>query len=371
MVQDLLCSWTAAACGVPPPPPWLPLIFLSPGDIAAARTPDRMQLRYASPARLEFRKGGSWGAPVITGLLFGLFSLLPLLAPGPVTGARAAFALLLGLTALGLVLLARPRERNVRVALDAGVIEAADRSFPLARARAVALTSGGSTLEAAPFARYRAELVLDGGERLVVLESADPARVLRDLRSTLGYLPLPVTPGWGLGAGAEPWRKHPAPARGDLEAPYEERGRPGESELGAGLCVLGSAVVIGSVMALLHNARFQRGEASAWLSYLLSALLLGFIVLLGCFMVSDQVTARLHGTELVVERRALGIVWSRLCVPATRLGGVHAVGLVPGEPRHLLVEAGDELIAVAFVGEGAARLATRVAGWTAAATPPP
>lgn len=371
MARDLLCPGAAAACGVPPPPPWLPLIFLSPGGIAAARTPDRMQLRYASPARLEFRKRGSWGAPVITAILLGLFALTPLLAPGPVTSSRAAFALLLGLVALALVLLARPRERNVRIALDAGVIEAADQSFPLARARAIALTSGGSTLEAAPFARYRAELVIDGGERLVVLESADPARVLRDLGRTLGYLPLPVTPGWGLGVGAEPWRRHPPPARRELGAPIEERGRPGESELGAGLCVLGGAVVVGTVMALLHNARFQRGEASAWLSYLLSALLLGFIVLLGCFMVSDRVSARLQGAELVIERRALGIVWSRLCVPAPRLGAVHAVGLVPGEPRHLLVEAGDELFSIAFVGEGATRLAARIASWTAAATPRP
>lgn len=327
-----------------------------------------MLLWYASPARLEFRKRGSWGALWITGALLGGFAFTPLLAPGPLTRDRAAFAAVLAIVAVGLLLRARPRERNVRVALDAGVIDAGERSFPTALARGVALTSGGSTLEASAFARYRAELVLDGGDRLVVLEDADPARVLHDLRRALGYWPLPVTPGWGLGPSAEPWRTHAPPERGELGAPLEERGRPGESELGAGICVLGGAVVIGTVMALLHNARFQRGEASAWLSYLLSGLLLGFVVVLGCFMVSDRVTARVRGAELVIERRALGIGWSRLVVPTRQLRALHAVGLAPGEPRHLLIETESELRAIPFVGEGATRLAARVAEWTA--TPP-
>lgn len=330
-----------------------------------------MRLRHASPARLEFRKRGSWGAPVVTGLLFALFAFTPLLAPGPVTAARAAFAVALGAVAVGLTLLAWPRERNLRVALDSGVIDADDRSVPTRRARGVVLSSGGSTLEAAPFARYRVELVLDGGDRLLLLEDSDPARVLADLRRTLAHWSLPVTSGWGLAPGAEPWRARAANVAGAPATPVAERARPAESELGGGICVLGGAVVVGTAMALMHGTRIARGEPSAVLSYVLSGLLLGFIVVLGAFLVSDRVTARLEASGLVIERRALGISWSRRAVPAERLSAVYAVGLVPGEPRHLLIETADELFSVAFVGDGATRLATHVAKWAGEATPPP
>lgn len=318
-----------------------------------------MVLVSASPARLELRRRAGFQAPLLTAALFGLFALSPLVAPGPVTARRAAFALALALVAVGLGALARIREKNIQILLDAGVIEAGERTIPLARARGLALTSGGSTLEASAFTRYRAELTLDGGERLVVLEGPDPARVLADLRELLVYLPLPVTPGWDLPPGIEPWQKQSAAEPHAAEATVEERGRPGESELGAGICVLGGALIIATAMGLMHGARISRGDATSFFSYLLSAVLLGFVLVLGVFMVTDRVTARLEPDGLTVVRRALGITWSRWQVPSRDLRGLFATGLVPGEPRHLVVESSERLFSIRFFGPGAARFAAR------------
>lgn len=317
-----------------------------------------MFLDTATPARLEFRKPGTFSSLVLIGGLLGLFALSPLLAPGPMTSARAVAAALLGLTSALLIARAWPRERRVRVALDAGVIQSGDRTLPLASARSWALSSGGSTFEAAPFVSYRAELVLEGGERLVLIEDADPARVLSDLRRALGYLPLAVFSGWGLSPGAKPWLPRERVAVGDRTV--SERGRPRDSELGAGLCVLGGAVVVGVAMGLMHLARIRRGAPTDLLSYALSGSLLAFIVVLGLFMVTDRVTAVLEGGRLVVERRALGVRFRRLEIAAQQLHGLWAVGLVPGEPRHLLIATADGLCAVRFFGEGAARAAARV-----------
>lgn len=316
-----------------------------------------MLLDIATPVRLEFRKRGSWSSLVLIGAVAAVFALIPLLAPGPMTLARAGVAATLGMTAALLIARARPRDRSVRLALDAGVISIGERNVPLSSARGFALSSGGSTQEAAPFACYRVELVLDGGERVVLLEHASPARVLSDLRRALGYFPLTVTSGWGLPPGAEPWLKRERAAIG--VEPFRERGRPHDGELGGGICVLGGALVVGTAMGLMHGARIRRGDSTDLLSYGLSASLLAFILIVGLFMVTDRVTAALEGGRLVIERRAVGVRWRRLEVPADRLVGVWAVGLVAGEPRHLLIATVDGLTAVPFLGEGATRVATR------------
>ncbi len=337
-----------------------------------------MLLHTATPARLEFRRRGAWSASLLAAAVIGAFALTPVLAPGPVTGARAAFAALLAATALVLGARARPRDRYVRITLDAGVIDDGARSLPLAAARTWVLSSGGSTLEAAAFARYRAELLIEGGDRVVLIESPDPSVVIRELRRALAYLPLPVTPGWGLRAGSEPWRARRHRKSEPTDAAVSERGRPLEGELGTAICVIGGAVVVGTALALMHGARIGRGEPTALLSYALSASLFGFILGVGLFMLTDRVSATLGPRELVVERRALGIRWRRVVVPSERLYGVHAVGLVPNEARHLLIDAADGLEAIALVGEAAARFAARASGAGAAqsggeapATPPP
>lgn len=327
-----------------------------------------MLLHTATPARLEFRRRGAWSATILAAAVIGLFALTPVLAPGPVTAARAAFAALLGATALVLGASARPRDRYVRLTLDAGVIDTGARSLPLASARGWVLGSAGSTLEGAAFTRYRAELRFEGGDRLVLIESPDPSVVLRELRRAHAYLPLPVTPGWGLESGSEPWRPHRPRISRSIEDAVSERARPYEGELGAGLCVIGGAVVVGTAMALMHGARIGRGEPTAFLSYALSASLFGFILLVGLFMLSDRVSATLARDQLVVERRALGIRWRRYAVPIDQVCCVHAVGLVPNEPRHLVIETEASVVALAFSGEAASRFAARASG---ANSPPP
>ncbi|MBK7582875.1 MAG: hypothetical protein IPI67_22105 [Myxococcales bacterium] len=320
-----------------------------------------MLLEQANPARLELGRRTGFGAPVLTALVIGAFSLSPLLAPGPVSVARAAFALFLAAFALALAVIARPRERSLRIALDAGVIDLGARTTPLGRARFITLGSGGSTLEASVRTRYRAEIALDGDDRVVLLEDPDPARVLSDLRRVLSYWPIPVTTGWGLPLGAEPWLPAAVTAAPVSAGEFEAHGRPYEAELGAGLSVLGGAAVVGTAMALMHGSRLANDKPTALLSYALSALLLGFIVVLGALMVSDRLTLRVQADSVTLVRTALGVVWRRRVVPTTNVRGLYAVGLIPNEPRHLLVCTEQGIEAFPVVGEAATRMANHFA----------
>src|SRR5262245_32946451 len=119
-----------------------------------------MVLVQASSTRLEFATRSSLKAPLFTAAVLAVMSALPLLAPGPTTAFRLVFAVALFAVAAGLLATSRRRWRRVRMLLDAGQLELGERSVPLASARSIALTTGGSTREGALRTRYRAELVL-------------------------------------------------------------------------------------------------------------------------------------------------------------------------------------------------------------------
>lgn len=320
-----------------------------------------MVLCHASPARLEIRRSGGFGATVLSAIALGAFALAPLLSGGAVTSGRALLAFVLGLVAGLLAIVARPRARGLRILLDAGVIDDDQGTArALARARGITLTSGGSTLEHAARARYRAELELDAGERLVLLEDPDPARVLADLRRVLGYVNLPVRPGWGLGDDRTPWRT--APPRRTETPRVSIRGKPQEAERGAGICVAGGALVIGTAMGIMHVARIRSGADTSLLSWVLSLSLFGFVVVLAAFLLSDVVVVEIGPDRLRVERHALGLTLSRFEVAAAEIRGATAVGLVPGEPRHLVLETRAGFRSFSLVGEAATRAAAALDG---------
>jgi hypothetical protein len=310
-----------------------------------------MQLSLKSAARLELTRRSSARAPLFTAVGFALMALLPLCGPGPVTLARTLFGAALSLVAAALFAYAWPRVHTVGIALDSGTLELEGRTVPLARARALALASGGATREGALRVRYRVELLLDDAERVVLLERSDPARVLADLRELLRHLSLPVQTGWGLPEHAEPWRDE-----GRIDSPPRsgaEHTRPYEGELGAGIMVLGGFGVIGGAMTIMHSARIEHALPTSFESYALSSITGTLVLALALFLLTDRAEASVDDKELTLERRAFGLRLARRRIPLGDVRGVYSVGPADGNPLHLLVDAKAGPIAWPFAGPGA------------------
>ena len=319
-----------------------------------------MVLRYASPARLELSKRTSVRAPLLSALALLGMALASLLAPGGLTPSRGAFVAFLVGVSLLLLASSLPRRSGIRISLDTGLFEHEARRTPLGRVRFLALTTAGDALDRTPRARYRVEASFDDGEQVVLLERADPARVLADLRTLLGHWSVPLRRGWGLPETAEPWRES-GPALSKPVTPLSVSGRPHESELGAGLCTLGGGLVIGTAMTVMHLSRIRRGELTDALSFALSGITLSLVLLIAAFLLTDRVVAETRAGELVLTRRALGLALSTRRVPLERLRGVYAVGMSAASPHHLLVDDG-QLFSVRFAGDGAERFARGVLG---------
>jgi len=312
-----------------------------------------MVLTHASPSRLVFTRKRSLGATVLSAGALAVMGSLPLLAPGPMTSGRAALVLSLFAISALLILLDYRRTERISVALERGAIETSQRSLPLSQARFIALSSTGSTHERAARGRYRAELVMDGSERVILIERVDPAQVLADLRRVLRHWSLPVRSGWGLPETADPWREREAtPARAPSEI-VTGSGQPFASERGAGWCVLGGFIVIGTAVSLMHGARIRKGADTSALSWTLTTTLLVVVLALSLFLLSDRVVARADSDGLLLERRAFGLRLHGQALPWSRLRGVWAVGVDPNVPQHLLMDLGTELLAFPFAGEAA------------------
>jgi hypothetical protein len=314
-----------------------------------------MVLTHASPARLELSKRSSVRAPVLTAVALALLASSALLAPGPVTLSRSMFAATLFAVCGLIIATCLPQRARVRLSLDTGLCELDERKIPLARARFLSLETTGSRFDRAARSRYRVELVFDGGERCLLLERADPAAVLRDLRVLLRHWALPVRTGWGLPPGAEPWLESCSPVTPPAE-PIAVHARPLPGELGTGLAVLGGALVIGTAMTLMHLARMRRGEPTDALSFALSAVTLTLILAIAVFMLGDRVHAAAEGHALCVRRSVLGLPLKNVLVPLSKLRGIYATGMNAAEPTHLLVD-GEELVALPFASEAARRFA--------------
>lgn len=316
-----------------------------------------MVLAHASPTRLVFWSKRSIGPTVLTGLVLLVAGSLPLLDAGPMTPVRALTAAAIYAVALALIFIGRRHTEQVVVALDRGTLEIEGKSVPLTRARFVSLSSTGSTEEKAARSRYRAELVLEEAKRIVLLERADPAGVLLDLRRTLALWPLPVRSGWGLPDHAEPWKSGAPPRALESSQRQVEGGAPFVNERGAGVCILGGAVVVGVAMGLMHGARVQRGDPTGILSWVLSATTLAIMLGLALFFLTDRIEARLEDGKLVIDRLAFGLRRRLSSLSASEVTGVYAVGVDPDVPQHLLLDAGSALRAFPLAGEPARRFA--------------
>lgn len=316
-----------------------------------------MVLAHASPTRLVFWSKRSIGPTVLTGVVLLVAGSLPLLDAGPMTPVRALTAAAIYAAALTLIFIGRRHTDQIVVALDRGTLEVGGRSTPLTRVRFVSLSSTGSTEEKAARSRYRAELVLEEAKRVVLLERADPAGVLLDLRRTLALWPLPVRTGWGLPDHAEPWKSGGQPRALSTSDRHVEGGVPFVNERGAGMCILGGAIVVGVAMGLMHGARVQRGDPTGLLSWVLSATAVAIMLGLAVFFLTDRVEARLEQGTLVIDRRAFGLRRTLSTLGAGEVFGVYAVGVDPDVPQHLLLDAGSALRAFPLAGEPARRFA--------------
>jgi hypothetical protein len=316
-----------------------------------------MILRQASAERLEVMKQTSVKAPWFIALSFGLLGLTPLFAGGVPTLPRIAMSAALFCACAALVAFSRPRAEILSVDLVKRTIEGKDGSIALDQAKRYSLEAGGRASEdEAPRNRYRVELVLEDDRRITWLERSDPARVLGDLRTALRYLPLPVSEGWGLPAGAEPWRTGKKSEPKQLAA-LSVKGRPHQHELGAAICAIGGVLVIGTVVTLSHGARLERGAHISGLSWTLSGLLLALVALIAGFLLTDRVIVRTSAGALSVERRAFGFRLAQRSIPLASVRGAYAVGPDPAEPLHVLIDAEDEIAAIPLVGEPARRVA--------------
>lgn len=320
----------------------------------------RMVLRQASPERLVVMRRSSMKAPWFIALSLGLMGTTPLLSGGVPTLSRIVASALLFLAASALFAYSRPRSVVTTADLAKKLITAKDGApIALERAQAFVLGAGGHSHEDdAPRNRYRVELLLDDGRSLPWLERSDPAGVLADLRSALRYLPLPVQSGWGLPKGAEPWRPdQPVTSEGRASV-LDVRGRPHQYELGAGICAVGGALVIGTVITLSHGSRLERGDEISMLSWALSGTLFAIVSVIAAFLLSDRVRVTSDERTLAVERRALGMSLGQRAIPLPNVQGAYAVGPDPATPLHVLVCQKDEISSIPLVGE-AARVVAR------------
>jgi len=316
-----------------------------------------MVLTHASPTRLVFTHRRSLGPTLLSGTLLGVMGTLPLLALGPLTAGRIALCVVLYAVAGTLLHIARRRVEQLVVSLDRGTIEGDHASHPITRARFLSLSSTGSAEEHAQRGRYRVELVMEGPARLVLLERSDPAKVLADLRRLLRHWSLPVRSGWGLPDGAEPWKESGSPNRDRPSSPVVEHGAPFPNERGAGWCVLGGSIVIGTAMGIMHGARVEKGAPTALLSWFLSGVTLSLVVALAAFLLTDRVEARVEGDEVRVERRVVGVRVSQRVVRTGDVRGVYAVGVDESVPLHLLLDTQEGLESFPLTGEPARRFA--------------
>ncbi len=311
-----------------------------------------MILRQASAERLEVMRRTSMKAPWFIAFALALIAMLPLLSGGTPTLARIVASALLLFASASLFAFSRPREQLTSLDLREKTITSKRGKISLERARYYALQGAGhSPADEAARNRYRVDLVLDDGRPIPLLERADPARVLGDLRAALRYLPLPVKGGWGLPSAAEPWKgDRPIVPAADREV--EAHGRPMPSETGAGICALGGTLVIGTVIVLAHMARIENNRPTSGLSDALNATLLFLLVSITTFLLTDRISVVRRGAALLVERRAFGFRLGNKSIALDGFRGAFAVG--PTEiPLHVLIDLGDNLVAIPMVGEPA------------------
>ncbi|MCA9592642.1 MAG: hypothetical protein KC776_05000 [Myxococcales bacterium] len=315
-----------------------------------------MVLGRITATTLEFYRRGRLRAPLLTATAFAVLALLPLLTPGVPDGHPIATAVLLGALSVSLFWYSVRRAERLIVDLAQGVVRTRRGDLPLSGARELVLTNT-TEVDEAPRRRYRIELLFASGAHLRLLEGSDPARVLSDLRKVLGVLELPVRTGWGLPPGATPWRDGEAPAAAATAPAFVAEARPYESQGRTAATVFGGTVVIAVAMGIMMTARLRRGEAISALSASLAAVTLLILLVVGVVVLGLRTRVRWGDGTLDIERTVFGHAFGRERVVVEKLRGVHAVSPGTEMLEHVLLDAGDDLYAVACAGGGGSELA--------------
>jgi len=292
--------------------------------------------------------------PALVAIAFWLAAPLPLIVPDRSDTVHYAFSALL--VAIGVALtLSSVRRPASRLEFGLRLFKTDDHARPMAEAREVVL-SGASEEAADP--TYRAELVFESGQRELLLEHSEPARVLRDLSLLLPRLELPVRVGWGLPEGAWPWQS-PSSARasarkveGELETIVLD---PPASSRRPALALLFGGVMLGALQAILITSAVKRASPVSPLSVALALASVATVLAIGAVVWSRRfiVTA---GGRVAIRVRVLGVDIGTLSEADAPLSDAWPVSPDGGTPRHVLLATAAGPLSVPCEGDAAARL---------------
>jgi hypothetical protein len=324
-----------------------------------------LRLARATPERIELEGRLPREGPLLVAIGLGVFALVPLLAPGNLTPLRVVGSL--ALAALAALVGRGSAGRRQRVIIRPGQDElcANGRRYALATARSFVLATSGGADDSAPRISYRVELELaDPGSSLTLLEHADPAVVITDLRRLLTQVPLPVRAGWALPTDVQPWREREQTER--EAAPFaaiELRAAPLPSQRRAAVTVLGGAVFTLVAMGVMFATRLRRGDSVAALSWSLAIATVAVLLVIGTYVATEQVVVRRAADGVLrVERRVLGRRRGGWEVAGAKLLSAYAVGPSRSDLRHVLVETTEGVRSIPCAGEVAERIAQALRG---------
>lgn len=192
-------------------------------------------------------------------------------------------------------------------------------------------------------------LLVNGGQRTVLLEHDDPAVVLASARRVTAETGAPlVGPPW-LAARASTSHSAPLP----VVSPVSVVGLSSSGQLRTAHATLGGAAFV--LVVFLISVKAEAG-----LSLLSVTLPLASVVitaLIGAGLSSLRVRATLEPGGLHAERVVFGWQANLLRVPAEAILSVQAVGHAPHPERHVLVDTIDGPRSFPLAGEAAQQLA--------------
>jgi hypothetical protein len=321
-----------------------------------------LRLARVTPERIELEGRLAREGPLLVAIGLGVLAVLPLVAPGSLTLLRLVGAA--GLAALA-ALVARGSagaRRRVVIHPDRDELSANGHRYALSTARSFVLATSGGADDAAPRIGYRVEIELTGGARVTLLEHADPAVVIGDLRRLLERLALPVREGWALPNGIDPWRAGQAPPHRSPANAVELRAAPLPSQRRAATAVLGGAVFTLVAMGVMFGGRLRRGDSVAPLSWALAIGTVAVLFAIGTYVATEQVVVRVRDGAIRVERRALGRARRGWQVAVSELVSAHAVGPSPSDLRHVLVDTTRGVYSIPCAGDAAEQIAAALRG---------
>lgn len=309
-----------------------------------------MRLISESSSELVFQARRRAGGGIGVGLLLLVASTLPHLSP-EMTALHWATST--GLIVIGLLLIGLnwPRASQIRVGLRDHLIHGPGHPVAFADVLELELTGVTDQPDETPAPRYEVKLHARAGRELVLISGDDPAGVLRDLARVLERCDFSLRLGWGLPAGAEPWRsasptapESPEPSA-DAAAQHRVLIEPRNPSLPGGITALVGGLGVGLMWGVDLYRRAESGLPLSALSILLAIFFSGLLVLLGLALVTHKLVL-LTGQQIALYSVSLGVQRRRFEIPRAAMRAAHAVGPEGGDAWHIVLEtiAGPESI---------------------------